>query len=88
MVPQFVSSSCSYTISQDMSQISIPLMAAIDHKVDYHNDTEVMVIARLWEDGVPVAMDTVAVIPVSVVDVDTSHVCSGKGPYLTTFDGL
>ena len=87
-VPQFVSSSCSFILSQETGQISIPFVATADHKVELHHNTEVKILARLWEDGVPVAMDTVSVIPVSVIDVDTARVCSGKGPYMTTFDGL
>ena len=86
--PQFVTSSCSYIFSEGTSQISIPLIATLDHKNDLHSDTQVMIIARLWEDNVPVAMETVAEIPVSLVDVDTSGVCSGRGVYMTTFDGL
>ena len=63
-------------------------MATLDHKVDLHPVTEVKVVARLWEDGEPVAMETVAEIPVSLVDVDTSGVCTAQGVYMTTFDGL
>ena len=86
--PQFITSSCSHIFTGESSQISIPLMATMDHKVDLDLVTEVKVVARLWEDGEPVAMEMVAEIPVSVVDVDTSGVCTAQGVYTTTFDGL
>ena len=86
--PQFITSSCSHVFTGETRQLAIPLMATLDHKVDIHLVTEVKVIARLWEDGEPVAMETVAEIPVSLVDVDTSGVCTAQGVYTTTFDGL